>query len=187
VKRCYPLLIVLALVPGCGQNMWEQPRFGPLDASTLFADGAASRPLPPGVIPRGRSLDQSLLTGLENGVIPTNPLPLTAELLERGRERYNIFCSACHNYNGDGLGIVVQRGFPQPASLHVQRLRDASDDYFFGAITNGFGRMASYASKITPEDRWAIVAYIRAMQLSQRAPPELLESLIPHTTPETSR
>lgn len=176
MKRFYPLLILLALLPGCGRNMWEQPRFGPLEASTLFADGAASRPLPPGVIPRGRSLDQALLTGLEGGMmLTTNPLPLTAELLERGRVRYNIFCSSCHNYNGDGLGVVVQRGFPQPASFHTQRLRDAPDGYFFGAITNGFGRMASYASKITPEDRWAIVAYIRAMQLSQHAPAELLE------------
>jgi cytochrome c553 len=176
VKRLYPLLILLALVSGCGRNMWEQPRFGPLDDSTLFTDGAASRPLPPGVIPRGHSLDQALLTGMENGVMLTaNPMPLTMELLERGRVRYNIFCSACHNYNGDGLGVVVQRGFPQPTSFHAQRPRDAPDGYFFGAITNGFGRMASYAAKITPEDRWAIVAYIRAMQLSQRVPAELLE------------
>lgn len=176
MKRLYPLLILLVLVPGCGRNMWEQPRFGPLDASALFEDGAASRPLPPGVIPRGRSLDQAFLTGQENGVmLAVNPMPLTMELLERGRVRYNIFCSACHNYNGDGLGVVVQRGFPQPASFHAQRLREAPDGYFFWAITNGFGRMASYASKITPEDRWAIVAYIRAMQLSKRAPAELLE------------
>ncbi|MBS3965798.1 MAG: cytochrome c [Truepera sp.] len=176
MKRLYPLLILLALLPGCGRNMWEQPRFGPLDDTTLFTDGAASRPLPPGVIPRGRSLDQAFLTGLEGGMMLTaNPMPLTTELLERGRVRYNAFCSACHNYNGDGLGIVVQRGFPQPTSFHAQRLRDASDGYFFGAITNGFGRMASYAAKITPEDRWAIVAYIRAMQLSQHAPAELLE------------
>jgi mono/diheme cytochrome c family protein len=174
------LVAVALLLAGCGQNMYDQPKYKPLDASILFADGAASRPLPPGVIPQGRSLDEAFLTGMDGGVmLATNPLPLTEALLARGQERYNIYCAVCHNYNGDGLGMVVQRGFPQPSSFHVQRLRDAPDGYLYMAITNGFGRMYSYASRIEPDDRWAIVAYIRALQLSQHAPLELLETLTP--------
>ena len=110
------------------------------------------------------------------------PIPPTLELCQRGQQRYNIYCTPCHNFSGNGLGVIVKKGMPQPVSFHDQRLRDAPVGYFFNAMTNGFGRMYSYASRIPPEDRWAIASYIRALQLSQNAtledvPEELRDSL----------
>ncbi|HVZ40094.1 MAG TPA: cytochrome c [Candidatus Kapabacteria bacterium] len=102
----------------------------------------------------------------KNGSIP---FPVTRELVERGQDRFNIYCTPCHGHLGDGNGMIVQRGFPQPPSFHIDRLRQAADGYIYDVITNGFGKMYSYASRVVPEDRWAIIAYIRALQLSQHA------------------
>jgi hypothetical protein len=134
--------------------MHDQPRLEPLQESAFFADGRASRPLVEGTVARGHLRD---------------PLPLTPELLARGRERFDIFCTPCHDRTGSGNGIVVQRGFRRPESYHSERLRAAPDGYFFDVMTNGFGTMLDYRERITPRDRWAIVAYVRALQLSQSA------------------
>jgi mono/diheme cytochrome c family protein len=114
--------------------------------------------------------DELKYTGRVNGVVADQfPFPVTREVLERGRARYNIYCSPCHDYTGSGRGMIVQRGFPPPPSYHIERLRQAPAGHFFEVMTNGFGAMYSYSGRITPEDRWAIVAYIRALQLSQHA------------------
>jgi len=185
-RRALPVLVIgLALVlSACGRNMYDQPRAEAYEASPFFADGTSSRPLPEGTISRERgAIDPVYLTGQGPGGLVTElPVALTTELLLRGQERYDIFCAACHNYNGDGLGMVVQKGFPRPTSFHDQRLLDAPVGYVFNAVTNGFGRMYSYASRVPVEDRWAIAAYVKALQLSQNAtlddiPPDVLETL----------
>lgn len=155
----------------CQQQMAEQPKYKPLTGSTFFADGRASRPLVPGTVARGHlKTDTHLYLGVVDGqMAETFPFPVTRTVLERGQERYNIYCSPCHDRIGTGLGVVVQRGFQRPASFHIDRLREAPAGYFFTVITNGFGTMYDYAARINPEDRWAIIAYIRALQLSQRA------------------
>jgi hypothetical protein len=137
--------------------MADQARYEPLEESALFPDGTSARPLPAGVVARGTLRDES-------------PIDVTRQVLERGRERYNIFCTPCHDYVGNGEGIAVLRGFRRrPPSLHVERLRDAPKEHFFDVITNGFGAMNDYAMQIPVRDRWAIIAYIRALQLSQNA------------------
>jgi len=178
------LLAVSLLLSACGRNMYDQPRAEAYEASPFFADGAASRPLPEGTVSRERgAFDPVYLTGQDaTGLVAELPVELTGELLLRGQERYNIYCAACHNYNGDGRGMIVQKGFPQPTSFHEQRLLDAPVGYTFNAVTNGFGRMYSYASRIPVEDRWAIAAYVKALQLSQNAtvddvPAEVLNEL----------
>ncbi|MCS7157936.1 MAG: cytochrome c [Blastocatellia bacterium] len=166
------LLLALALGgSACRQDMHDQPRYEPLEGSTFFADSRASRPLVEGTVPRGFArMDEHLYTGKVRGQLAeTFPFPITRSILERGRERYDIFCAPCHGRDGYGEGMIVQRGFRQPSSFHTDRLRQAPVGYFFDVITNGFGTMYSYASRIPPEDRWAIVAYIRALQLSQNA------------------
>lgn len=171
MKLAIALLAAALAVTGCGRNMFDQPRADTYDASPYFADGAASRPLMEGTVSRERgNVDPSFYTGQgPDGMLTELPLELSMEVLARGQERYDIFCSVCHNYNGDGLGMIVQKGAVQPTSFHEQRLLDAPVGYYFNAMTNGFGRMYSYASRITPEDRWAIAAYIKALQLSQNA------------------
>ena len=172
-RRTLPLIALLALalaLSACGRNMFDQPRVDPLQASPYFADGAASRPLIEGTVSRERGAVAPGFYGGPDAFAATElPIPLSLELLQRGRERFDIYCSPCHNYNGDGQGMVVQRGFPQPTSMHEQRLLDAPVGYFFNAMTNGFGRMFSYASRVPAEDRWAIAGYIKALQLSQNA------------------
>jgi mono/diheme cytochrome c family protein len=162
---------LLAAAAGCRQDMHDQPRYEPLERSRFFADGRASRPLVPGVIARGHlQADSAFYRGEVDGKFAeVFPLPVTRELLERGRERYDIFCAPCHDHVGAGAGVIVQRGFKSPASFHEERLRGMPPGYFFQAMTNGFGVMASYAAQVPPRDRWAIVAYIRALQLSQHA------------------
>lgn len=152
--------------------MHDQPRHEPLEASTFFKDGRSSRPLVEGTIPRGGLReDEILYTGMSGGKFAAGiPLPVTRKLLERGRERYDIFCSPCHDHTGGGRGMAVRRGFPEAASFHIDRLRNAEPGYFFDIITRGFGRMPDYASQIRPADRWAVVAYVRALQLSQNRP-----------------
>lgn len=162
---------------GCRQDMHDQPKFEPLEATTVFANGAASRPMIEGTVARGQLRDDRLFyTGrtAEDQFVTELPLPLTRELLERGQTRFNAFCSPCHGRVGYGDGMVVQRGFKRPLSFHELRLRESPVGYFFHIMTNGFGDMSSYAAQIPVTDRWAIVAYIRALQLSQHAPIENL-------------
>ena len=164
-------LVAVLLLAGCGRNMAEQPRVGPLQATPFFADGSGNRPLLDGTVSRERgAIDPVFFTGQQDGMLVNElPIEVTFELLLRGQERYDIFCSMCHGYTGAGDGMVVRRGFPQPVSFHEQRLLDASVGYYFNAMTNGFGRMYSYAGRIPAEDRWAIAAYVKALQLSQNA------------------
>jgi mono/diheme cytochrome c family protein len=152
--------------------MFNQPKYKPLQASTFFADGRASRPLPEDTVPFGGKLSDELReTGRVGGVLSDRfPFPVTAEILDRGQQRYQIFCSVCHGSLGDGNGMVVQRGFQRPPSFHTDRLRQAPAGHFFEVITNGSGAMYDYRARVTPEDRWAIAAYIRALQRSQNTP-----------------
>lgn len=195
--RSLPVIFVsLASIAGCDMlDMYDQPRYEPLEASALFPDGMSARLPVAGTIPRGGLHDdEAFYTGKERGLqvrqIPeaayqavferhparfaatfaeTDPAELRRALLERGRERFDIYCSVCHGRTGDGRGMIVQRGFRQPPAYDIERLRNAPNGHFFDVMTNGFGAMASYASRIEVSDRWAIVAYIRALQLSQRA------------------
>ncbi len=166
-----PLLLGAALASGCRQDMHDQPKYLPDSPSTFFADGRADRPQVPGTVPYGGfRADPALYEGKVNGRPVTElPVPLSKALLERGRERYDIYCSPCHDRVGDGNGMVVQRGFRRPSSFHVQRLREAPLGYFFDVVTNGFGVMPNYRAQVPVEDRWSIVAYIRALQLAQNA------------------
>ncbi|MEA3212568.1 MAG: hypothetical protein QOE70_5625 [Chthoniobacter sp.] len=156
---------------GCRRDMADQAHHEPLEASTFFADGAASRPLPAHTIARGQLReDEHYFTGRVAGqLVNTFPAPVTRAQLERGRERFEIYCAVCHGRTGEGNGMIVQRGFPAPPSLHIDRLRDAPAGYFFEVMTNGYGLMYPYAARVEPADRWAIAAYLRALQLSQRA------------------
>ena len=156
---------------GCRQDMHDNPRFEPLEASDFFADGRSARPLVEGTVARGRLFaDEHLYQGRVDGQLATRfPFQVDRPLLERGRERYGIFCAPCHDSVGAGNGMIVQRGFKRPPSLHVQRLRDAPPGYFFDVITNGYGTMYDYADRIPAEDRWAIAAFIRVLQASQQA------------------
>lgn len=151
--------------------MHIQPKYLPYEPTAFFNDGRSERQPVPGTVARGQlRLDELLYTGKENGAISNRfPFPMTREDLERGQQRYNIYCTPCHDYTGGGNGIVVQRGFSPPPSFHSDRLRDAPAGHFFDVITNGYGSMYSYASRVEPEDRWRIAAYIRALQLSRHA------------------
>ena len=162
-------LLPSILLAGCRQDMHVQPRYEPEDPSTFFADGRSERPPVEGTVARGQlRTDELLYTGRVNGAVADIfPFAITAADLSRGRERYNIYCSPCHDYTGGGKGMIVQRGFPSPPSFHLERLRQAPTGHFFEVMTNGLGLMYSYASRISPEDRWRIAAYIRALQLSQ--------------------
>jgi mono/diheme cytochrome c family protein len=178
-------VVGLALLAGaCRQDMHDQPKYKPLAPSAFFADGKAARTPVKGTVARGQlRAEEAFYTGRAGGERVTRiPLAVTRSLVERGRERYRIFCSPCHGGLGDGQGMVVRRGFRQPPSFHQDRLREAPPGHYFDVITHGFGAMASYASRIPPEDRWAIIAYVRALQLSQRArledvPPERRKEL----------
>jgi len=156
---------------GCRQDMHDAPSYDPLQATTFFANGAASRMLVANTVPRGLLREDTHLNeGKVDGQLATTfPMPVTAEVMARGQERFNVFCSPCHGRTGSGNGMVVQRGFRAPPSYHEDRLRNAPVGYFFDVMTNGFGAMQDYASQVPVADRWAIAAYIRALQLSQRA------------------
>jgi Cytochrome C oxidase, cbb3-type, subunit III len=162
---------VTLLVAGCRLDMHVQPKYLPYQPTTFFDDGRSERQPVPGTIARGHlRLDELLYTGKENGVLADKfPFPVTRADLERGRDRYNIYCSPCHDYTGNGRGMIVQRGFSPPPSFHIDRLRGAPAGHFFDVITNGLGPMYSYSSRVEPEDRWRIAAYIRVLQLSQHA------------------
>jgi hypothetical protein len=168
----WALVAVAALgTLGCRLDMHTQPKYKSDDPSTFFPDGRANRPEVTDTVARGHlRSDELLYTGRVNGVVAEQfPFPITRQVLERGRARYNIYCSPCHDYTGSGRGMIVQRGFPPPPSYHLDRLRRAPAGHFFEVMTDGYGAMYSYAGRITPEDRWAIVAYIRALQRSQHA------------------
>ena len=203
--RVWTALVAAACaLAGCERtmkDMYVQPRLGPDAASPLWDDGKGSRPPPPGSVPmavgdlaktssgrRGRE-ELDARAAAESAAAP----PATdLALLQRGRSRFDVYCSPCHSIVGDGDGMIARRGFPHPPTFHQARLRDAPDRHFYDVITQGYGVMPSYADRVTPQDRWAIVAYIRALQLSQNAqlgalPPELQASLralpVPAHTP----
>lgn len=150
--------------------MAEQPSYRPLQKSDFFDDGRSARPIVEGTVARGHLRDDdALYTGKVGGAfVAVFPFPVTREVLERGRERYDIFCAPCHDRVGNGGGMVVLRGYPRPSSFHVDRLREAKVGYLYDVIASGFGRMPSYAAQVPPRDRWAIVSYMRALQLSHR-------------------
>jgi mono/diheme cytochrome c family protein len=164
--------MLLALTASCRLDMHVQPRENPLSRSDFFPDQRSARPLVPGTVARGQlEADTYFYTGrIDNSPGDVMPFPVTKAVLDRGRERYNIFCAPCHSRLGDGNGFVPSRGFSRkPPSYHIPRLQKAPLGYFFDVITNGFGIMPDYRSQISPEDRWKIVAYVRALQLSQNA------------------
>jgi hypothetical protein len=165
------LLFCLAIAAGCTLDMRDQPRYEPFEESAIFADGASVRPPVADTVARGQlRLDAHLYTGRVNNLsVDTFPFTVTVAILERGRERYDIFCTPCHGMVGDGSGIVTEYGMEAPPSFHNPDLRDASAGHYFRIISNGTRVMPSYAARIPVEDRWAIVAYIRALQLSQNA------------------
>ena len=169
LPRLVPALLAWALLPACRQEMYDQPRKEPYEESAFFADGRASRPLVAGTVERGALLGGAVLrTGREGEEWASAfPLPVDEALLRRGRERYGIFCTPCHDAQGMGDGMIVRRGFPRPASFHVPRLREAAPGYFFDVITHGRGEMYPYAERIPVEDRWAIAAWIRVLQRSR--------------------
>ena len=156
---------------GCRQDMHDQPRFEPLEANSFFPDGRSARPLVTGVVARGTLQDDAhLYTGRMNDeFVTTFPFPITQDVILHGQERFNIYCTPCHGRLGDGEGMIVQRGLKHPPSYHIDRLREAPVGYFFNVITNGFGIMFDYSDRIPVRDRWAIISYIRALQLSQNA------------------
>ena len=193
------LVLLLAGCEKAMQDMYNQPKYKPLAASKLWTDGQSARPEPPGIVVRSAGVLAGTSSGrlgaqplpmpaapaypvddrgqpranlAHDGGAPlaaVNPMPITLATLQRGRERFDIYCSPCHSKAGDGDGMVVRRGFPAPPSYHTDRLRSAPDAHFFSVITHGYGAMYSYADRIAVDDRWAIVAYIRALQLSQHA------------------
>jgi cytochrome c553 len=173
LSRRYGVAIVLASVAlaGCRQDMHDTPRYEPLERSTFFRDGQASRPLVANTVARGQLReDRHLFEGVVEGrPAEAFPMPITATVLERGRDRFNVFCSPCHGRTGEGNGMIVQRGFRRPPSYHDERLRGAPAGYFFDVMTRGFGAMQDYSAQLAADDRWAIAAYIRALQLSQHA------------------
>ncbi len=193
-------VLLCASLPGCMQQMANQPAYRPLQASSFFPDGRSARPLVPGTVARGDlRADTAFYTGLTGktdeasraaGVIAVAgqpfaapalflvsdpyeadfPLPITKELLRRGQERFNIFCAVCHDRAGTGEGMIKQRGFTPPPTFHQPRLRQAPVGYIFSVITRGYGAMPDYAAQIPPHDRWAIVLYVRTLQIREHAP-----------------
>jgi mono/diheme cytochrome c family protein len=166
-----PLGLCLALVAGCRQDMHNQPKYKPLRASTFFGDGSSARMTVEGTVARGTlKEDEGFFTGKVGGTpVADFPMAVDQTLIDRGQERFNIYCTPCHDGTGAGNGMVVQRGYRKPPSLHEERLRAAEPGYIVDVITNGFGVMPDYRAQVAPRDRWAIAAYIRALQLSQRA------------------
>jgi mono/diheme cytochrome c family protein len=188
----YFLLFTFTFATACRYDMQDQPRYKAYKKSDFFSDNKAMRDLPEGTVARGQlRADKVFYTGKKENADPNAqvesttspsgnmlvssfpndiekiPVPVTQELLDRGEQRYKVFCIVCHGPVGNGDGMVVRRGYPQPPTYNDDRLRNAPDGHFFDVMTNGWGKMSSYASQIPPADRWAIVAYIRALQLSQ--------------------
>ena len=167
---------------GCSlkQDMALQPKNRPLTPSDFFGDGRSERPLVENTVARGSVADDQFAVPKESSAFP---LPIDQALLQRGEERYNIFCSPCHGLQGDGNGMVAMRGMKHPPTYHQDRLRQVTNGYLYDIVTNGFGAMLSYSAQIPPRDRWAIVAYMRALQLSRNAklselPPDVREKVL---------
>jgi len=182
MKRAWILFLAVGLLAGCErarQDMYDQPRYKTFAASSLFEDGASARTPPAGTQARargafadssgGRRGTQAVQADLDAARAETNPYPVDLALLRRGQDRYDIYCLPCHSPAGDGDGLVVRRGFPAPPSFHIARLRSVPDRYIYDVITHGHGVMVPYADRVEPAERWAIVAFIRALQLSQHA------------------
>jgi mono/diheme cytochrome c family protein len=163
--------LAVLLAPACRQDMHDQPKLEAYEASAFFADGRAMRPRVPGTVARGeREHDAHFLEGRTGGELAaTFPLEVTRATLLRGRERYDVYCAPCHDRAGTGEGIVVKRGLKRPPSLHIERLRSAPPGYVFDVISRGFGSMSDLAERVPPADRWAITAYVRALQRSRNA------------------
>jgi cytochrome c len=173
------MLSAAILLTGCRQDMQDQPKYIPLRPSSFFDDGRSERPLVEGTVARGHlNEDTALYTGkVDNKPVETVPFPVTRAVLDRGQERYNIYCAPCHDRSGNGNGMIVRRGYRHPPSYHIDRLRQVPIGYFFDVMTNGLGAMPDYAAQIEARDRWAIAAYVRVLQFSQNAglndvPPE---------------
>jgi len=166
------VLLALAASSGCRQDMQDQPKYIPLRPGDFFADGRSERPLIEGTVARGHLDDDAAYytgKGPDGKPLDTFPFPVTRDVIERGQQRFNIYCSPCHGRLGNGDGMIVRRGFRHPPSYHIDRLRNAPNGYIYDVIANGFGAMPDYAAQVEPRDRWAIVAYVRALQLSQNA------------------
>ena len=183
IRRMIPALPLILLFAAC-DNMKHQPSLRPMEDTTQFPNGSSAQTPPPHTIARGTPPPRAVMTtGVTNGALTNDlPVPLTRDLLTRGRERFNAYCAPCHGEDGYGQGIVVRRGFPAPPSYHNDRLRSAPVGHVFDVITHGYGVMYSYADRVTVSDRWAIAAYIRALQRSQHAtladvPPERRDQL----------
>ena len=177
MKRAALLTFGIALLIGTSgcefrKKMYDQPRYKTYAESDFFEDGSSARPIVPGTVPRGfLREDDHFYRGRVNGEWATDlPVNVSMELVERGKQRYDIYCSVCHGIAGYGDGMIVSRGFKKPESFHIDRLRAAAEGYYYQVISEGYGMMSSYAYQIKPEDRWAIIAYIRALQLSQYTP-----------------
>jgi mono/diheme cytochrome c family protein len=164
-------LCALAFVAGCRQDMHNAPRYEPLEPSTLFADGSSARHPVEGTVPRGAlNADEALFTGKTDGVaVKEMPFAISAADLDRGQQRFNIYCTPCHDQSGNGNGMVVQRGYRKPPSFHIDRLKQADPGYMFDVISNGFGAMPDYKAQIDVRDRWRIVAYVKALQMAPGA------------------
>ncbi|MBD0370412.1 MAG: cytochrome c [Pyrinomonadaceae bacterium] len=176
-----PLVLVFLLpfaflLSGCRQDMQDQPRYEAYERSEFFDNRMASRPPVEGTVARGSLRENAALytgktgTGPQAQLVDTMPIEVNEQIIRRGQERFNAYCAVCHGMTGKGDGMVVRRGFRAPPPLTNDRLMEAPVGHFFDVMTNGFGAMPDYAAQVSPEDRWAIVAYIRALQLSQRAP-----------------
>jgi mono/diheme cytochrome c family protein len=168
IAGTFALLVALT---ACRQDMQDQPRYKPLAVSDFFADHRSARPKVEGTVARSQlRIDEARYVGKINGEdIDQFPIPIAKADIERGQNRFNVYCTPCHGRDGDGNGMVVLRGFRQPPSYYSDKLRQAPVGHFFDVITNGFGSMPSYASRVNPDDRWRVIAYIRALQLSQTA------------------
>jgi mono/diheme cytochrome c family protein len=207
VRVCLLLLGVCLAGPACRRDMQDQPKMKPFRGTTFFGDGLSSRQPIEGTVARGFLRDNTaLFTGKKTSPagaptagatqpvtdaqantypddVETFPFPITEDMVLRGRQRYDIFCSVCHGLTGNGDGMIVRRGFRRAASFNDDRLRQAPVGHFFDAITNGWGAMPSYASQIPAQDRWAIIAYIRALQTSQQNPASTSASPTPTPSP----
>jgi mono/diheme cytochrome c family protein len=161
------------MLAGCRQDMHNEPKFIPQRGTTFFADGRSARPQVANTVARSQMDEDTYFnTGIENGKEGDGlPIPLNAATMERGQERYNIYCTPCHSRVGNGEGMIVQRGYRPAGDFHTDRLRNAPLGHFFAVMTNGYGAMPDYSAQLTPADRWAVAAYIRALQLSQNAKP----------------
>ena len=165
-------LLLAATTVACRQDMQDQPKYIPLRPTEFFTDGRSARPLIAGTVARGHlDDDAAFYTGkdADGKFVAEFPFPVTKDVIERGRERFDIYCTPCHDYLGTGNGRIVRRGFRHPPNYHIDRLRQVPPGYIFDVITQGFGAMPDYSAQVRPRDRWAIVAYIRALQLSQNA------------------